>query len=344
MDPRYQWSSQGYGNNQHPSPAQANGYNGNSYPMQYAPQQMPQQHPPQQPVQAQPRMPNHPPRQSQPYAGPQDEARPAPPRYAQPQVVIPARNMNHMAGPMANMQNPRIRQVQVQVPRSTQQGHKPNMVPAQSQGHQSQVRQQQVSGPAAKPVQRPQSFQENQSHAQHRSPNVASGQQQQQRTPLQPQATPQQRRPPPSTPSGPHRSVSGAPTPSSQQKSHPRVIIKKTTPQSIQSPSGQPNANSRALPVDLSVLLLQLADEYINAARALGPMAARSQEEVILEQYHMLMATGLGCMEAALKKHNHTPRAEGMLRLRYASLLIEETNNDHEIEEVLSKGVCVFPQ
>lgn len=33
------------------------------------------------------------------------------------------------------------------------------------------------------------------------------------------------------------------------------------------------------------------------------------------------------------------PREEAMLRLRYALLLFEETENDLEIEEVLSKGV-----
>ena len=33
------------------------------------------------------------------------------------------------------------------------------------------------------------------------------------------------------------------------------------------------------------------------------------------------------------------PREEAEIRLRYALLLFEETNNDLEVEEVLSKGV-----
>jgi coenzyme F420-reducing hydrogenase beta subunit len=93
--------------------------------------------------------------------------------------------------------------------------------------------------------------------------------------------------------------------------------------------------------VDLSVLLLQLADEYINAAHSLGPLAAKAQRADVVDQYHKLMATGLGCMQAALKNYNQSPRAEAMLRLRYAGLLIEETENRHEIEEVLSKGVSM---
>lgn len=64
-----------------------------------------------------------------------------------------------------------------------------------------------------------------------------------------------------------------------------------------------------------------------------------AQREADLQQYYKLMATGLGCMEAVLKKYNQQPRDEAKLRLGYASLLVEETDNDVEIEEVLSKGV-----
>jgi hypothetical protein len=47
----------------------------------------------------------------------------------------------------------------------------------------------------------------------------------------------------------------------------------------------------------------------------------------------------MGCMDAVLKKFNMLPRDEAKLRLRYATLLVEETDNTTEIDEVLSKGV-----
>jgi hypothetical protein len=118
-------------------------------------------------------------------------------------------------------------------------------------------------------------------------------------------------------------------------------VIKKTTPQSVQAHPRPPTTQPKALPTDLSVLLLHAADEYINAARSIGPTVAMIRSASDLQSYYKLMATGLGCMEAVLKNYNHTPRDQAALMLRYASLLIEETDNHVEIEEVLSKGVCM---
>lgn len=66
-----------------------------------------------------------------------------------------------------------------------------------------------------------------------------------------------------------------------------------------------------------------------------------AQRPADVQQYYKLMATGMGCMEAILKKHSQPPREEAKLRLRYASLLVEETDNDVEIEQVLSKGITL---
>lgn len=87
------------------------------------------------------------------------------------------------------------------------------------------------------------------------------------------------------------------------------------------------------------VLILSAADEYVAAARSLGSVAARTMSSVDLGQYYKLMATAMGCMETVLKKYTQTPRDEAVLRLRYASLLIEETTNTQDIEETLAKGV-----
>jgi hypothetical protein len=84
-----------------------------------------------------------------------------------------------------------------------------------------------------------------------------------------------------------------------------------------------------------------MSEEYVRAAYAIGPSTATGQRQADLERYYKLMATGLGCMESVLKYYKIHPRSEAALRLKYASLLVEETENNMEIENVLSKGVAL---
>lgn len=336
MDPRYQWPPQGYPNAQYAPapPAQPNGYPANGYP-QYLQQPMPQGYAqPQSQSQSQ-HHPGHPrvviPHPSQQYPPMHDDPR-VQPRTAQPQVVIPARHPH----PMAQMQNPRIRQVQVPVPRTVQRTSGGGYV-EQSRGQRAHTQ-----TPNVKSAQRSQSHQENPPRPQQRDPNVPVSNQH--RVPLQPQSTPKNR--PQSqihTPtSQQHRSPTLSQT-SSQVRSHPQAAIKKSAPQAIQTPTRPQHApQTKALPADLAVLLLSAADEYINAAHGMGSVAALSQRDTDLQHYYKLMSTGLGCMEAVLKRYSQIPRDEAKLRLRYASLLIEETENNVEIEEVFTKGVCTI--
>lgn len=90
-------------------------------------------------------------------------------------------------------------------------------------------------------------------------------------------------------------------------------------------------------------MLLSAADEYVAAARGMSSVVVRDRKEADQRQYYKLMATAMGCMEAVLKKFNLSPRDEARLRLRYASLLIEETDNTAEIDDALSKGVGSSP-
>ena len=53
--------------------------------------------------------------------------------------------------------------------------------------------------------------------------------------------------------------------------------------------------------MDYQVLLLSLADEYLDAAHSHGTRVALSRRESDLEEYYKLVATGLGCLEAVLK-------------------------------------------
>lgn len=88
-------------------------------------------------------------------------------------------------------------------------------------------------------------------------------------------------------------------------------------------------------------MLLSAADEYIAAARGMGSTIARQKKHGDIQQYYKLMSTAMGCMDAVLRKYNMQPRDEAKLRLRYASLLIEETDNTTEIDEILSKGISL---
>ncbi|EEH22187.2 hypothetical protein PABG_04398 [Paracoccidioides brasiliensis Pb03] len=91
--------------------------------------------------------------------------------------------------------------------------------------------------------------------------------------------------------------------------------------------------------IDYHVLLLSLADEYIDAAHSQGTALAVERNEVETDEYYKLIATGLACLNAVLKNWKLQPRTEALVRLRYARILYEETENDSEAESALSKGV-----
>lgn len=94
-------------------------------------------------------------------------------------------------------------------------------------------------------------------------------------------------------------------------------------------------------PVDYPMLLVSLAEEFFDAAHNIGPSVALSMEERSIEEYQKLIATGLGCLETVLKKFRLAPRLEAKVRLRYAGILHEETDNYMEAEMALSKGVAL---
>ncbi len=58
-----------------------------------------------------------------------------------------------------------------------------------------------------------------------------------------------------------------------------------------------------------------------------------------VDEYEALIATGLGCLDTALKRVKLGPRMEARIRLRYAGVLLEETENSMEAETTLSKGI-----
>lgn len=61
------------------------------------------------------------------------------------------------------------------------------------------------------------------------------------------------------------------------------------------------NKGSNKLPVDYQVLLLALADEYLDAAHSGGTELAASGQDAQADEYFKLVATALGCLEAVLR-------------------------------------------
>jgi hypothetical protein len=341
MDPRYNWPPQGppahHMNGQYAPPPQQNGHHPNGYAMAY-PQQLPpmfQGFPQSQLAPGGPRLMNPPQRIGQQYSPPSMDMRAQQtPRQAQPQVVISSRTPNGISP----TQNPRIRQVQVQVPvpRTINRASSGGMVERDAaRGQMRPSPGQSSQTPVSKSIQRSQSFQENSPRPQYRPQGTPAQNHNQHRTPLKPQGAPSYTL----TPSSQHRS-SSIQSSSSQVRSHPQVVIRKTSSQ-LQTPTRPQHVPPKPLPADLMVLTLSIVDEYITAARSMGSLAAMTVEKADLGQYYKLMATALGYMESVLHKYNHTPRDEATLRLRYASLLVEETDNNTEIEETLSKGIAL---
>ncbi|EME48280.1 hypothetical protein DOTSEDRAFT_124072 [Dothistroma septosporum NZE10] len=93
--------------------------------------------------------------------------------------------------------------------------------------------------------------------------------------------------------------------------------------------------------IDYQAVLLDLSNEYISAAYSMSSALAMPEVSVEqLDEYHGLLSTGMGCLESALKNFRAMDaRMEARIRLRLASLLYEETDNDTEAEEILSKGL-----
>lgn len=94
-------------------------------------------------------------------------------------------------------------------------------------------------------------------------------------------------------------------------------------------------------PLDYQLLLLSLAEEYFAAAYGYGSMADIARRETEMRSYYKMMATGLGCLEAVLKHFKLQPEREAIVRLRYATILFEETENSMEAEDALNKGIVL---
>ncbi|PGH04713.1 hypothetical protein GX51_03380 [Blastomyces parvus] len=122
------------------------------------------------------------------------------------------------------------------------------------------------------------------------------------------------------------------------KKSQSLKHMRSKSPVKMPQPQPLPTATGKPV-IDYHVLLLSLADEYIDAAHSQGTALAVAREEAETDEYYKLIATGLACLEVVLKTWKLPPRTEALVRLRYARILYEETENGSEAEAALSKGV-----
>ncbi|KAH6854285.1 cohesin loading factor-domain-containing protein [Chaetomium sp. MPI-CAGE-AT-0009] len=88
-------------------------------------------------------------------------------------------------------------------------------------------------------------------------------------------------------------------------------------------------------------LLLCVAEDCFEKANAAAQQVAKTMSPTEVAEHHKLVATGLGCLDVALKSNKLWPRLEARLCLRYTSILIEETTNITEAETALTRGISV---
>jgi hypothetical protein len=125
----------------------------------------------------------------------------------------------------------------------------------------------------------------------------------------------------------------------------PRKRIPSATPISrkgsasvSRSPATTPSSAPR---FDALAVLVCVAEDCFARAAAAAREVARRLDETGVHEYHKLVSTGLGCLDAALQSGRLAPRAEARIRLRYAALLVDETENLTEAETALTKGMAL---
>lgn len=124
------------------------------------------------------------------------------------------------------------------------------------------------------------------------------------------------------------------------QSAHP---TKAKAPPKVITHTSHKLTQSSALGADWK-LLVALAEEYFTAGQILAARTTGNVDEVSQEQYQRLIATGLGCLESCLQNCTIPPRAEAKIRLRLASVMIDETENPMETEMALTKGIQLCGQ
>ncbi|KAL7903473.1 cohesin loading factor domain-containing protein [Trichoderma sp. TUCIM 5745] len=128
-------------------------------------------------------------------------------------------------------------------------------------------------------------------------------------------------------------------------KPSPHSSMTNSPSLSMRSPSitkKSPAITPKTRPVNTAPLMIAVAEECIEKARNASHDVAMALCPNQVSEYQELVATALSCLEAALQGNNQlAPREEARVRLRYAALLQEETENLMEAETALAKGITL---
>lgn len=100
-------------------------------------------------------------------------------------------------------------------------------------------------------------------------------------------------------------------------------------------------ARKARIEIDQPKLLMSIAEEYFDAAHKVAPLVTASRTTENVDIYQKSIAMGLSCLQAALKSPKLEPRMEAALRLRYAGVLHDETEDSMEAETCLTKGIAL---
>lgn len=134
------------------------------------------------------------------------------------------------------------------------------------------------------------------------------------------------------------------PSDSVQIKASPRSSVAPSPALSSRSLSiskKSPALSSKLRPGQSSAMLIAVAEEMLGKARAAVHDVAMSLQPDRVEEYQKLISISVGCLESALHSSRMTPRQEARLRLRYATVLHEETENVMDCETALTKGISL---
>ncbi|ETS80222.1 hypothetical protein PFICI_07751 [Pestalotiopsis fici W106-1] len=122
----------------------------------------------------------------------------------------------------------------------------------------------------------------------------------------------------------------------------PRMAMQGLTRSPSVSSARSPAPTPGLIPhQDTNSLLVCVAEEMFTKARGEVLRLADTLDPRDIQEYHKMIATGLGCLETVLASNKIQPKIEAKVRLRYASILCEETNNIMEAETALAKGITL---
>lgn len=127
-------------------------------------------------------------------------------------------------------------------------------------------------------------------------------------------------------------------------KTSPHSSIQNSPSITQRSPSitkRSPSVAPKPRPFKTIPIMVAIAEECLEKARSASHDIAMCGSEDAIEEYQKLISTALTCFETALDSSRLTPREEARLRLRYATVVQEETENVMEAETALTKGVSL---